>query len=420
MSRRNKTLLIILIILLGVMAFFWLTRNEPAPAPGEEGVTNFWQQFNPFRSDAPTPPAPPGEESPPTSDIPPLTSQFRRVSSMPVAGYAVFQRERYKVVEEGTTTTPSAPEVEIAPALRYVARVTGNIYQTFADTIDERRFTNTLVPRVYEAFFGNKAEAVVMRRLKENGKTIETFVGSLPKEVLGGDASGENEVSGTFREDNIADLAVSLDGTKIFYLLGSGENTVGITDNILGGKRVQVFDSPFNEWLSGWPSLKLITLATKPSGLVPGHLYALNPDTKSLQNILSGISGLTALGSPDGKLILYADGNLSLSIYAPEGRTTVSTGVRTLPEKCVWAKASALIYCSVPGFVPSGIYPDDWYQGEVSFADAIWRIDAETGTGTVVFNPAETLDGIKLILDESENYLFLVDKSTSILWELEL
>ena len=351
---------------------------------------------------------------------------------MPVAGYIAYQKERYKEVpvvapgvENPPVGQPTPPQTEFVPALRYAARATGNIYQTFADKIDERKFTGTLVPRVYEAYFGNSGEAVIMRRLKADERTIEIFVGALPKEVLGGDTSEDNEVSGTFLPDNITDISVSPDSLKIFYLYGAGGNAFGITSGVLGDKKVQVFDSPFTEWLALWPSVKMIVLTTKPSGAVPGYVYALNPDSKSLTKILGPISGLTALGSPSGKLILYGDSNLSLNIYDVESRSSIALGARTLPEKCVWNKGNTTIYCAVPKSAPGALYPDSWYRGEISFNDDIWKIDAETGSGAVILEPGaepggEETDGIKLLLDENENYLFFVNKSDSYLWEMKL
>ena len=45
--------------------------------------------------------------------------------------------------------------------------------------------------------------------------------------------------------------------------------------------------------------------------------------------------------SPDGKLILYGNSNLTLNIYHMDTRTSDSAfGIKTLPEKCVWGELS--------------------------------------------------------------------------------
>ena len=198
-----------------------------------------------------------------------------------------------------------------SPALRYVNKATGNIYQTFADKIDERKFSSTTIPKVYEALFGNKGESVIMRYLKTDNKTIETFVGTLPKEYLGADSIGTSEITGSFLPENISDISVAPDTSKIFYLFDIGDSVVGVTFTLQTNTKVQVFDSPFTEWLSFWPNNKMITLTTKPSANVPGFMYAINPDRKpastsaslggDFNKILSGINGLTTLTSPDGK-----------------------------------------------------------------------------------------------------------------------
>ena len=440
MSRRNFILLIIVLTLVIAITFgLWFFRQ--GGAPGEEGTggTNFISQFNPFgngggtKPPSTTPPADISDYEP--EDV--VAWKLRKVSSMPIAGYTVYQKERLKEVplppapvETVSTSTapstakPTPPPTEFFPSLRYVARVDGNIYQTFADKIVERKFSTTVIPKVYEALFGPKGESVVMRYLNQDDRTIETFVGTLPKEVLGGDTAMENEVKGSFLPEGIQDISLSGDTTSLFYLFESGESMIGTTLSFLTNKKAQVFDSAFTEWLSSWPNSKMVTLTTKPSASVPGYMYALDPTAKNLSNVFGGINGLTTLTSPSGKLVLYADNNLSVGIYHTDTKVVDALSIKTMPDKCLWGKLSDVLYCSVPKFVSSGGYPDLWYQGEESFADQVWKIDIETGNATLLVNPSvvagEEIDGIKLSTDEGENYLFFVNKKDSFLWELAL
>ncbi|MBI2594719.1 MAG: hypothetical protein HYW38_00435, partial [Candidatus Colwellbacteria bacterium] len=189
-------------------------------------------------------------------------------------------------------------------------------------------------------------------------------------------------------------------------------------------KKTQIFDSAFNEWLSFWPESKIITLTTKPSYLAPGYMYKLDIGTKSFLQVLDGINGLTTLASPDGKMALIADNTLALSIYHLDTKISESLGVRTLPEKCVWGRGSEVIYCSAPRLGVGTNYPDAWYQGEISFDDQIWKIDVAAGSASILADPVaaggEIIDGIKLSLDEGENYLFFVNKKDSFLWRVKL
>jgi len=154
-------------------------------------------------------------------------------------------------------------------------------------------------------------------------------------------------------------------------------------------------------------------------------MYSMDGSGKNLTKILGGVNGLTTKGSPNGKLVLFSDSNLSLRVYHTDTRNSDTLSLRTLPEKCVWGKASDAIYCAVPKSISSGAYPDSWYQGEVSFSDQFWKIDLKTGNATLIIDPmsvsgGEEVDGTKLALDESENYLFFVNKKDSFLWELDL
>jgi len=458
MSKRNFILLIVFLTLLvgGVLIFFYITRpqvGDPTNTDADSG-TNFIAQFNPFgTSRTITPPndtnngAPtnPGDTQTPGGGV---QLKLTRVSSMPIAGYTVYMKERYKSVPEvipvaaepvpdaaqtnpATTTktptpkvVPTAPPTEFVPALRYVDRATGNIFQTFTDAIEERKFTTTVIPQVYEAFFGNKAESVTMRYLREDDRTIATFVGSLPKELLGADSAEDNEIKVTYLPDNITAFSVSPDGLKSFYLFNSADSAVGIVATGVTSKS-QVFDSAFTEWLTDWPNTSLLALSTKPSKNVPGYLYALDPAKKTFKKVLGDVSGLTTLVSPNGKLVLYGDGNLSMGIYNIETRETATVSLSGMPEKCVWAKTNDFIYCSVPKNTTGGEMPDDWYKGEVTFSDAIWKIDIANGNTELIMDPVNTqggqdMDGIKLSLDDTGTYLFYVNKKDSYLWQLNL
>ena len=203
-----------------------------------------------------------------------------------------------------------------------------------------------------------------------------------------------------------------------------GENAVGVTYSFKSNTKVQVFDSPFTEWLSFWPKDNLITVTTKPSANVPGFMYAINPDKKDFNKILGNINGLTTLTSPDGKMVLYGDNNLSLNIFNIKTGNSTLLGIKTLPEKCTWNKISDTIYCAVPKFIDRAQYPDSWYQGKVSFSDELWKIDAINENTTMIADPVlisgENIDAIKLSLDKNQNYLFFVNKKDSYLWELNL
>ncbi len=437
MSKRNTILFItILILVIGaVWGFMYLRKDKDTT--GETTPTNFLVKFNPFKTKTPT--TTPGDEgnTPRDDDNTPGQSgndtNLKMISSMPVAGFGLFSKERITDVvfkpAEGidTVTTPVAGSIatEFALAVRYVEKATGNIYQSFVDKIDEQKFSQTLVPRVQEALLGKDTESVVMRSTKYDDVTILSFAGNVPKENMSDSTTGNKEITGAFLSDNITDMSMSPDKSQIFFLLNVGENAIGSTSGVLGDKKIQVFDSPFTEWLSQWPNKDLITLTTKPSANVLGYMYAINPTRKDFNRVMGDINGLTTLTSPTGKLVLWTDSSLSLEIFNTETKTSSTLGIKTLPEKCVWGGASDFIYCSVPKYIEGASYPDAWYMGKVSFSDEIWKIDVATQTGSMISDMAsaqgiEDMDNIKLALDQDENYLFFINKKDSHLWELKL
>src|SRR3989338_1434470 len=266
MSKRNFILLIIILVLVVIAVIGFLYFRKGTTMPGEENFgTNFLSQFNPFGSKKPTPPTvmPPvvdvsGYE--PGSGEETLKVKLTKVSSMPIAGFVVFIKERLKEVattpppapflNEGgegggnskpkPALKPTPPPTEFVPALRYVEKARGIIYQTFADKIEERKFSVTTIPKVYEAYFGNHGESVLMRYLKMGGDTIETFIGNLPKERLGEDTTGNNEVKGSFLPNDVKDISISPDTLQVFYLFNSGDSMIGTILNFLDNKKAQV------------------------------------------------------------------------------------------------------------------------------------------------------------------------------------
>ncbi|MFZ2072435.1 MAG: hypothetical protein WAV10_02020, partial [Minisyncoccia bacterium] len=378
MSKRN--LIILIIILITVVAvlfgFSYFSNINTTGTTGQTQGINFISQFFPSSknvtstSETTAPADVSGFTPNTTTEI--SKSKLNKVSSIPIAGYGVFMKERFKEVPivipvdsvnssqtttsteaTGTDTTtiktstekPTPPPTELVPALRYVSKTTGNIYQTFADKIDERKFSGTIVPVVYEAFFGNNGESVIMRYLKTDNRTIETFIGTLPKETLGADTTGENELNGSFLPENITDISISSDTSKVFYLFNVGNTSTGITSSAFGDKKSQVFNSSFTEWLSSWPNTNTITVTTKPSANVLGYMYTIDPNKKDFNKALGDINGLTTLTSPNGKLVLYSGNTLTLNVYDINTRESTPLGLKTLPEKCVWNNLSDGVYC---------------------------------------------------------------------------
>lgn len=265
----KKTLLIlILILILGILSWWGYSYLKKTPTvPNDYGTspTNFISQFNPFGNSTQNPPVkkPPVDVSGYTPDNQATQeNKLTKISSLPIAGFGTFLKERLKELPPPTTPTteitsteqtpvnttdkktvstkttkPTPPATEFALALRYIEKQTGSIYQTFVDKIEERKFADMSIPRIHDAYWSGDGMNAVVRYLKSDESTIATFVGTMPKEVLGADSTESIKISGYFLPEDIKDLSLSPDQKKLFYLFNSGENQIGIVLNFSDKKK---------------------------------------------------------------------------------------------------------------------------------------------------------------------------------------
>ena len=78
-----------------------------------------------------------------------------------------------------------------------------------------------------------------------------------------------------------------------------------------------------------------------------------------------------------------------------------------------------MIYCGVPNLIPHLDYPDEWYQGIVSFNDSIWKVNISTGEISLLLEETNT-DIIKPFLSPNEDYFIFINKKDNTLWSFKL
>ncbi len=305
---------------------------------------------------------------------------------------------------------------ESALAVRYIQKEDGNVYDIFVDTLESEKVSETIIPRIHEAFFSTNPDQVLLRYLKSDNETIETFGGLIEDGAL----------SGSFFPQNIPFVSVSPDKTKVFYLTEMGEHTNGVISLFNNSQIRPVFEHAFSEWIPWWGTDSVVTLTTKASSDVSGGVYSLTT-TGSLTKEFSDKNGLESLSSPNGKYVLYSEslnGNQILSVFNTQTSDHKNLGINTLSEKCTWSENSVNIYCAIPKSMLSQNLPDDWYQGRVSFEDSIWLLDIEANIHQLISDPAAEenlyLDITKIQLSDKEDYLTFVDKKTSLLYGMKI
>lgn len=311
--------------------------------------------------------------------------------------------------------------------VRYVERQNGNIYDAFADTLDARRISNTTIPRIEEAFFVDNGAQVLLRYLRDDNRTIETFLGKLPEQELFGDSLPE--LTGAFMSQNIYDIAVSPDTKQIFFMVPFTSDVFGFIQDIVTNRRIQVFSSPLRGWIPSW-NKDGIFATTKATGFGTSTLFKLDTtkETKTPEKVIGNVYGMATLISPDGQRVLYSRNNsegIGLILYDRKTKKYTDLNLKTLVEKCTWNNTSSLIYCGVPESWDAGTYPDLWYQGVTTFRDSLWRIDpsglfGNTEVEKISETGGEDIDIIKPAFDAEEKYLYFVNKKTLSFWQFNV
>ncbi|MDO8604116.1 MAG: hypothetical protein Q7K40_01785 [bacterium] len=418
---RNNIIISVATLLLAIIlgGGYWYVTKTPAGKalfesfPGESTV----REGGATAGGEPTPT--PDDATP--VDIPPNTS-----SALP----RLYELHKAPVAGVGFAETKDKKGFIMSISARYIERGLGHIYETPFSTYTESRIVNETRLSIAEAAWGNNGKSAVVRFIDDKeGGVIKTriinigapsisFARGTSTESVANDFLKTEEV---YLPDYIPFLALAQDGADKLFYLGGGD---GFTTNFKDTSFSKVFSSTFTEWLPQFPNQKLITLTTKPSEKVFGYLFFLNPSTKSVTKVLGGINGLTTLTSPDGKLVLYSEiksGSPELSLYDTVKKETRQLYVQTLPEKCVWGiKKTTVVYCAVPQTLPRASYPDQWYQGLVSFSDDLWEVDAKTFIARRMVETktlgAPALDMTNLSLSSDDAYLLFMNKASGTPW----
>jgi len=414
----RKTLItiagLIIILIAGVGAYFYFT-SKPVPAlptsttfPGEGTSSAGF----PMGAESGI-----GEDEQYTPGSGAALPRLYELHKLPVAGV-------------GFAETGKGPALSISA--RYIERGLGHIFETPLATFVESRIVNETRSQIMGALWGNGGKSVVVRFIDEKGGSAIIKTSVLNLGAVGTSFARSTSTATDFIKteevllpDYIPFMATAEDGgDKLFYL----ENGVGISRGIITTFKntapSTVFNSAFTEWLPQFPSQQLITLTTKPSASVPGHLFFIDPKTKSATKVLGGINGLTTLTSHNGKFVLFAEtknGTPGLYFYDTTKKTTRDLLLQTLPEKCVWGfKKTTMAYCAVPQTIPSAPYPDHWYQGLVTFSDAVWEINTVTFDTRKIMTPsslgAPALDMTNLSLSSDDSSLIFINKVSGTPW----
>ncbi|MEI6843277.1 MAG: hypothetical protein WCK48_02110 [bacterium] len=342
-----------------------------------------------------------------------FVQKLRKIWSDPVAGAGIVDTKQGSVV-------------------RHIEKSTGHIYETELFSPVQNRISNTTIPLVYDAVWGNTNNSLIARYLRDDDQTIDTYTltlnqkgvasTTLPKDAT---STADNLISGVQLPAHITDYSVF--DTNVFYLIQGSSGTSGIVSNFSGTKKKQVWSSPLTELLSQFVNTNTVALTTKPYPNVSGYLYFINTTNGTSKKIIGDISGLSTLVSPDATKVLFSSqtDSLTMSVYSISGKSSTQITPATFPEKCVWStKDKNILYCAVPRESLNGNSMTLWYMGYSQFTDDVWKYDLKNNTSSLIGNlyseSNEQIDVIKPLLSTNEQYLVFINKIDGSLWSLDL
>lgn len=400
----RRTLIIagILIVLVGIGTgiYFYFFASTPSvsvgPPPGGLPTAG---EGGPFGTDGETAGAPASSTSAPV----PVSARLVKISAGPVAlGEAVINTKG--------ANASSTPETEV----RFIDRRSGNVFSYKVATGALTRISNKTVPGIESALWLPDASVAFVRYLSGTDlSTVNTY--ALP-------ANGAN---GFFLQQNLSGIAVA--STSVLTLSSGVNGSIASLSRTDGSRPSTLFTSPLSALRVSFAGRNQYLAFTKPSAALPGSAFLVDSSGR-FSRIIGPKNGLVALPSPLGTWALVssvADEELSMELVRTSTGESLRLPVATVADKCVWAADDSAVYCGIPQSPPLGRnYPDDWYQGAVSFDDRIWKIQVSGRYAQMVLDfPTETklsLDAESLAIDPAGTVLVFVNKNDGSLWSYQL
>ncbi|PIR86586.1 hypothetical protein COU13_00080 [Candidatus Kaiserbacteria bacterium CG10_big_fil_rev_8_21_14_0_10_43_70] len=314
--------------------------------------------------------------------------------------------------------------VATSTKIQFVERPSGNVFEANLTEGNVNRISNTLIPNVYQAFWGGEG-VLVMQHLDENGD-IATFLGSIIKPTASSTENAIGTFSGSYLEPDITSVSTDMESKKIFYIVKTINGAVGITTGGKENDSKRIFTSRTSGWRSNILNPDAILLFQNASEAVEGSAFVL--DGKGNRTLIkNNVRGLIITISPDEKSLLYnniVSDRITL-LSQSEGSVEREVPLSTFAEKCVFSpQDSSIAYCAVPRGIPDEPMPDAWYRGEVHFSDDWWIVNLENGSVEQLISPESeykvTIDVINPQINEDGTHIVFLDAYTRTPWVLRI
>ena len=211
-------------------------------------------------------------------------------------------------------------------------------------------------------------------------------------------------------------------------MLASGVNgSIASLSRADGTRPSEIFTTPLSSLRISFAGKNKYLAFTKPTATLSGSAFVVD-GTGSFSRVARPLNGLVARASSSGTWVLVSHtlGNkMQMNLINTTTGDFLPLPVATIADKCVWTADESAVYCGVPTNPSENAqYPDDWYQGAVSFSDRIWKIDVAGRFAQFVLDfSKETnaiLDAEALALDPLNTVLVFINKNDGSLWSYSL
>lgn len=325
---------------------------------------------------------------------------------------------------------------ESTSTVRYIERGTGNVYDIDNDGQNNFRVSNKIILKTFDSFWAPKADKAVVRYFDDSRMypVLQSFVGILVATTTPALTEGDKPATTTILASagmfpkTVTAMTISPFEDKIFYIDYDSKEAIGAVTDFGRKKTKELFSLPFGEIGATWHSKDYISIFSKPSYFADGFLYFVNAQTGEMKKIMGGMKGLMTSVSPDSNKIIYswtdkAGREMQTRMVDRATKDDRAFHSAAMPEKCLWSRLDKeVVYCAFMEKFPLGQYPDDWYQGTVSFSDSLYRIDFGMMRLDKLnsLNVGEGIDAINLFLNKDESFIFFTNKKDGTLWSVKI
>ena len=294
--------------------------------------------------------------------------------------------------------------------VRYVETGTGHIYEIDLVSGVKKQISRTTIPGIVSGVFSPQASVVALiSHLESEAITI----GEIPKNV-------DVDLQRTLLPLGARNVAFVDEGT-VLYTRSTLQQTLGYSRSIADGVETKLFEIQVPNMTLVWGGHSADVYAyTKPTEHLEGYAYKIEGDT-ILPTTGKGVGFVPVIGDTtmiitavDAEEKTYRSALLNQETDSPTAQPLVM-----LPEKCTFENKN-IAWCGAGYEVPKNTYLEDWYKGVIHPQDALWRINTQSQTATLIANPEQDagrpLDITAMSINTSKDVLLFINKTDGTLW----